>query len=78
MNWERHHVEVVRTAAAGNVGRAPTYSVSTSPALAATLSLDASSPTFGSEWAIQLSPRTSGAARCPVAIPLGDDGERGT
>jgi hypothetical protein len=22
MNWERHHIEVVRTAAAGNLGRA--------------------------------------------------------
>ena len=35
MNWERHHIEVVRTAAAGNPAAPPTYSVSISPVLAA-------------------------------------------
>ena len=56
MNWERHHIEVVRTAAAGNSVEPPTCSVSTSPVLAATRSRCASSPT-------PMARRTPGRAR---------------
>ena len=60
MNWERHHIEVVRTCCRWQRPVAPpTYSVSTSPALAVTLSLDASSPTCDSASDIRLGPRTS-------------------
>jgi hypothetical protein len=47
MNWERHHIEVVRAAAAGNARRAACCA-NTSPASAATLSPSASPPCSGS------------------------------
>ena len=44
MVWERHHVEVVRTAATGDLIEPPTFFVNSSPVLVATRSLCASSP----------------------------------
>ena len=78
MNWERHHVEVVRTAAAGNVCRAADLlrehlaSVGCDP-LARRIVTD-----LRQRMGHPAEPEDLGGARRPVAIPLGDDGERGT